>query len=217
MSDNLKVKVLMLKGEKGEKGDTGSVENLKVGGVNLLNGTNNGDNNWDVGSGNGYIIKSSKVFTKFGNVNGVRFDINENVSGWSFISYSDPNIKSILSQSAGEKLTISFDLKSDVSSSVDIGIKNTNGSSEMIAFGTFNFEADKWENCKLTSTVLQSNIESQCVYIYTENLLAIAKYVEIANLKIERGEVATDWTPSPQDYENKFNNIVARLEALEAK
>lgn len=190
--------------KNGEKGDTGSVENLEVGGRNLLTGTNNGIDKWDYGVENGSIIKSSKIFDDIGNVNGARFDISVAKKGWGFLRYNDENVKNMLSHSLGKKFSISFDFKSDVSNNTALSIIDNDGSNKMIEFGNFDFVANEWKHVELTGTVVNANLSNQYIYIYLQNLLESAKYVEIANLKLERGEIATDWTPSLEDIENTY-------------
>lgn len=206
------------KGDKGDKGDTGpqgpagNIENLEVGGRNLLVGTNNGNNNWYCESSTGIIGSSSKIFDDLGNVNGVRFDLSNKKAGWAFAMYNDENVKKILSRSIGKKFSISFDIKSDASGITNVELADKSGTNVMISFGEFNFIPNEWAHIELTGIVTNANISSQCVYIGFSQLLGIAKYVEIANIKLERGEVATDWTPAPEDIENEVTTVNTKVE-----
>ena len=176
---------------------TKKFDDLQVGGRNLAIGTNNGKNGWIVGSNDGTIIANPKVFSEFGNVNGVRFDITKNASSWNFALYESPSIKSILNASIGEDFTISFDYKSDVSSYIIVNVQNNNASDRMIDFNGFVSSPNKWNHVKLTAKPIQANITNQQIYL--GYLFSKGTFVEIVNLKLERGNKATDWTPAPED------------------
>ena len=176
---------------------TKKFDDLQIGGRNLAIGTNNGKNGWIAASNGGTVIANPKVFSEFGNVNGVRFDITKNTSSWNFASYESPSIKSILNASIGEDFTISFDYKSDVSSYIIVNVQNNNASDRMIDFKGFVSSPNEWNHVKLTAKPIQANITNQQIYL--GYLFSKGTFVEIVNLKLERGNKATDWTPAPED------------------
>lgn len=176
---------------------TKKFDDLQIGGRNLAIGTNNGKNGWIAASNGGTVIANPKVFSEFGNVNGVRFDITKNTSSWNYATYESPSIKSILNASIGEDFTISFDYKSDVSSYIIVNVQNNNASDCMIDFKGFVSSPNEWNHVKLTAKPIQANITNQKIYL--GYLFSKGTFVEIVNLKLERGNKATDWTPAPED------------------
>lgn len=218
MSDNLKVKVLMLKGEKGEKGETGSISNLKIGGVNLLNESTllkapSANANWDI-----YALNiSNREFVSEGVKVKTSTSGTENNGIYIYLKNANSIVK------AGDNVTFSVDLKGenvhfnagffyrgDTTSLWSNFIKNNiyidkDKIDDFIRYSFIFVMPDVGTKDKgLGIALIQGNAKDNCEIIYR-------------NAKLEREETPTDWTPSIEDIENEFNNIKARLEALEAK
>lgn len=194
MSDNFKVKVLMLKGEKGEKGDTGSVENLEIGVRNLLvinklelgGITSNGKedlNYFRMRSDYIDCIKVKNITIKahdIGDYKGIRIAIhsyNENKqhlkdSGWINLNVGEKYVYSLSDNDIYIKIIFSFSKTSNI----------------------------------VTTGVTEATEQLQLDVI--KNKL---------KFKLEKTNVASDYTVAQEDIENEINNIKARLEALEAK
>lgn len=200
MGDNLKVKVLMLKGEKGDKGDAGSVENLKIGVVNLLSDTRDLKNYSEWVNNGSWIRKNSfyngfRILSNKGAWNGISKKIHvKKGEAYTFILYARRVLDSDFN------CNIYIVMSSPDSASVDENEKLLNLTNE-------------FQRYFITFTVSYDGYISPRVEV-DQN---IAGLVETCGYKLERYETMTDWTPSIEDYENEINNIIARLEALEAK
>lgn len=197
--------------------DKSKLDNLQVGGKNLLIGTNNGANTWQAYSSNGTISASSKVFSDFGNANGVRFDITKNSTGSAYIFYKIENTKKILDASAGENFTISFDFKADVDDDINLSICDINTDNIMARFGKFSCEPNEWVHVKLTAKSIKTTVSYQGIYFNIASLSKTAKYCEIVNLKLERGTVATDWTPAPEDVDSRIDGVDSRIDDVDSR
>lgn len=200
MSDNLKVKVLMLKGEKGDKGDTGSVENLKIGVVNLLSDTKDFKKYSEWVNHGSWTRKNSYY-------NGFR--VLSNKGAWNGISKK-------IHVKKGEAYTFSLyarrALDSDFNCILYIVMSSTDSASVNENEKLINL-TNEFQRYFITFTVVYDGYISPRVEIDKN----ITGAVEICGYKLERYETPTDWTPAIEDYENEINNIIARLEALEAK
>lgn len=186
MGDNLKVNVLML---KGDKGDTGSVKNLKIGGVNLLSDTKEmkKDSGWIIG-GLSEDNEKYKGFTVLKN----------STTGWCEV-YHNVNLE------IGKTYTCSAYIK------VTDALNTVYFQKDKEEYRIYT-KKDEWTRISYTFTATIENDKPR----FTCRNNSIGSYY-ICGYKLEREETPTGWTPSLEDYETKFNNIIARLEALEAK
>lgn len=187
------VKTLMLKGEKGEKGENGSVENLEIGGRNIFTGGGNEESSSYPSSGNKDLTRAfnfsvPSYATKFV----LSFEAKSTVDGDIIESYFfQPNTITNIESSSGQIINYHSDGKIETTLSTS------------------------WKRYWIKYTAKEASTRSA---IFARlNPGKGTGTVSIRNAKIETGHVPTDWTPSLEDYENKFNNIIARLEALEAK
>lgn len=185
-----------------------TLDGVEVGGRNLLHGTNRGVNGWSVSPGDGTSTKSSKIFTDLNNVNGVRIDVSKPSTNFHYCSFEDPTIVNELVANKGRNYTISFDFKTDASNVLLIQIIEGVGLNPLINFDQYTTTANKWEHVESTGAVIQTAVAGgQVIYLNTYKLQkAGAKYFEIANLKLERGNKATDWTPAPEDIQQNIDN-----------
>lgn len=180
-------------GPQGEKGDTGSVSNLEIGGRNIFTGGGNETSSSYPSSGNKDLTRAfdfsvPPYATKFV----LSFEGKSTVDGDVIESYFfQPNTITNIESSSGQIINYHSDGKIETTLSTS------------------------WQRYWIKYTAKEANTRS---VIFAR--LPAGKgsgTVSIRNCKLETGHVPTDWTPSLEDYENKFNNIIARLEALESK
>lgn len=183
--------------KNGKDGD--GLQNLQVGGRNLLIGTNKGINNLIINGYNAKYNSIPKTFEELGNVLGARFEIVKPSSSWSYIMYKCQELKDIIFNSTGETFTVSFDFRTDHDGTIEVLLQTNGGENQLVNFGNANVSSKKWNNIKLTSTALKNVLADQGLFISIDKLQQNATYIEIANLKVERGNIATDWTPAPED------------------
>lgn len=156
-------------------------------GVNLLRGT--ADFSWPDGIGeNGTVNKS---YEKFDDMT-VALHISGNNSGiytkWGR-AFPDGQIQ------VGEQYTFSFDIKGTGTFSM---VKNE---SESVNIASGIPVTSDYQRVKVTGTVKALD---QAFVIYFQG----AYDVHIKNVKIERGTIATPWTPHPFDEKNKGINLL---------
>ena len=106
----------------------------------------------------------------------------------------------------GDKLTLSMDLGKDAlreDSSLRLGIHYMNGTNQIVAqewqdldLSTQGFEVRKYKRISKTFTV-GKNMNTCRVMIYAQSGRLINFYID--NIKLERGEAATEWSPAFED------------------
>lgn len=168
--------------KNGDKGDTGSIDNLKIGGVNLLSDTKDFSGNWE--NKDRWNISEEKY-------NGLTVLTNKRI--WSGLQKSVEGKK-------GEKYTFSLYLKR-LKQDVDI---------EFFAYIKDGAETDKenhiinvtseWKRYYITFTLTKDGRFSPRVECNAD----VEGVFSMCGLKLEREETPTDWTPSIEDIENEI-------------
>lgn len=118
-----------------------------------------------------------------------------------------------LTAKQGEKLTLSMDLGKDALNQnailfiglhyvVDDNIVNQEW--QQLDLSTQNFEVRKYK--RITKTFTVSTDMNKCrLMIHTQNNQLINFYID--NIKLEKGDIATDWTPAPEDNLQSINEL----------
>lgn len=167
--------------KNGEKGDTGSVENLKIGGVNLLNDTKNINN------------LSIWINTKYWDIK------KEKYNGFTIITNknnSNEGITQELYAKAGEKYTYSVYAKktSDFDGSAIMYCTNNKLVNKTLAlkeeFERYFFHIEATNDGYIRPQIATRN--------------STTGKIEVCGFKLEREEIPTDWTPSLEDIENEI-------------
>ena len=162
--------------KNGEKGDTGNVENLKIGGVNLLSDT-----------------KGMKQINGWKRINFVEdnekykgFTVLKNTTaGWSYASQS-------LNLEIGEKYVYSAYVKSSANNIIKFEWGNTSDTIVSLNDNT-------WHRVKKTfvATVNFDAPKITCNTVKKESFY-------ICGIKLEKEETPSDWTPSIEDIESTY-------------
>lgn len=180
-------------------------EGISVGGRNLAESTNQGKTGWNWGMQVGGCTISEVVEN---NTRTCKMSRNSTVqSGWSVIQYSH------IGRTKWETnmvYTVSFDVKSNVNTVMNIAFKESNATNSLS--GNSNavnsqIQANKWNKLVWTVKSLSTlpSSTSQVLYITGMNS-GTGVWYQFKNLKIEKGNKVTDWTPAPEDVDAKFNN-----------
>ena len=177
---------------------------ISVGGRNLLVKTNQGVTNWD------WQLSDGDKSVEEVNVDGIRAvklikgSTTAN-TGWNYISYNgllreliQPNTKYVLS----------FDVKPSVD--VTFHATLTQGDFKETFTDTVAMPkalANQWNkvSCVLTSKETLPNIAWQVVYLAgmpTTN----GNWVIIKNIKLEEGDIPTQWTPAIEDIQDEIDS-----------
>ena len=155
----------------------------KLGGVNLLsNSLPNNLGNW---SGDGANVTYSN-----GAIRGV-------------VSGNYPRIKNFdlagITFEIGAEYTISFTARSSIAANRSVQVVTNTGSDLTFNFGAFPVTTS-WKRYSLTATAQNSGSTASAygLYIYcgdTKNSSS-RQWLEIKEVKLEKGNIATDWTPT---------------------
>lgn len=177
---------------------------IEVGGKNLLLQSNNGAN---------YVwTQNGGAATRVVDSEGATFTITSlPASGsWGVLLVSDSELKTKIV--AGETYTLSFDLKtSDSISSLSIGFNIREGNAAHPHMKDYTAvvttTANKWIHVTNTTTALDTlpSSSTSILYISAAQLKEALRSFSIKNVKVEKGNKATDWTPAPEDVQAEID------------
>ena len=167
------------------------VENIEIGGRNIVPETNRGKVRWGWNRYSGNY--SLEDITSLG-VNAVKAICTTKSTSWEVL-YHTLDLSLI---SPNTEYTISFDLYPSKSGSVSIETAKDDGTNRLAYFGSQTYTANTWNKIVKTAVTTSAPISDQ--YIYLTGLFGVdGSSAIIANLKLEKGNKATDWTPAPED------------------
>lgn len=174
-----------------------------IGGRNLLTKTNQGATGWNwimqVGDRTVESLNSDGV-------NAVKLSKGRTTtqSGYSVIYCSGVLSKLIESDT---QYVLSFDVYPNVYTTFNATLMDSDSSDRLTTVATMNAAAaNKWTkvSCILTRLKnLPANIGGQVIYLTGMSSANSASYI-IKNIKLEKGNIPTDWTPAPEDYDSKL-------------
>lgn len=174
-------------------------EGIVVGGRNLATNTNKGTTGWSWSMQTGGYSKESVSETGVNTCKLTRDSVKQ--SGWSVIQFS---YIGRTKWEADTNYTVSVDVKASVSTSMNPEFRHSNGSNMLI------------QSCKAVNNKTVANVWTKLVWVvksaatlpsgtsqntyFTGMNSNVGVSYQFKNLKIEKGNMATDWTPAPEDY-----------------
>lgn len=174
-------------------------EGIVVGGRNLAMNTNKGTTGWSWSMQTGGYSKESVSETGVNTCKLTRDSVKQ--SGWSVIQFS---YIGRTKWEADTNYTVSVDVKASVSTSMDPSFRHSDGSNMLI------------QSCKAVNNKTVANVWTKLVWVvksaatlprgtsqntyFTGMNSGTGVSYQFKNLKIEKGNMATDWTPAPEDY-----------------
>lgn len=174
-------------------------EGIVVGGRNLAMNTNKGTTGWNWSMQTGGYSKESVSETGVNTCKLTRDSVKQ--SGWSVIQFS---YIGRTKWEADTNYTVSVDVKASVSTSMDPSFRHSDGSNMLI------------QSCKAVNNKTVANVWTKLVWVvksaatlprgtsqntyFTGMNSGTGVSYQFKNLKIEKGNMATDWTPAPEDY-----------------
>lgn len=196
--------------------------NVQVGGRNLLRRTNQGKTNW-----NWVMQAGDKTIESVSSegINAVKLTKGTATphSGFSVIYCGGVLSKLIESDT---QYILSFDVYPSVNVTFNATLMDSDSSDRLTTVATMNAAAaNKWTKVSCILTRLQNlpaNIGGQVVYLTGMSSANGVSYI-IKNIKLEKGNVPTDWTPAPEDTQEQIDSKAdsaltqEQLNALEAK
>lgn len=203
---------------------TSTVESLQSGGRNMLVGTNQGKNGWSIypssTSGAGYSVHLDEFVI---GEQGDTTDVNKGVYKGVIIVRDDTSTNTGFFRFqlrpelfvAGKEYTLSFDAKSVGGTEFKplFNIMKGNGTDALLSgylSSEFNdtIKPNEWSRLYLTFTPLASGTADggQVVFLATGNGIAWSS-IYVKNLQIEEGTIASPWSETLADTEEKFSEI----------
>lgn len=174
-------------------------EGIVVGGRNLAMNTNKGTTGWSWSMQTGGYSKESVSETGVNTCKLTRDSVKQ--SGWSVIQFS---YIGRTKWEADTNYTVSVDVKASVSTSMDPSFRHSDSSNMLI------------QSCKAVNNKTVANVWTKLVWVvksaatlprgtsqntyFTGMNSGTGVSYQFKNLKIEKGNMATDWTPAPEDY-----------------
>jgi predicted nucleic acid-binding Zn-ribbon protein len=174
-----------------------------VGGRNLLTKTNQGAIGWD------WIMQVGDRTVESLNSDGVNAVKLSKGRTTTQSGYSSILFKNVLTTliTTNTQYTLSFDVYPNVYTTFNATIMDSDSSDRLTTVATMNAAAaNKWTKVSCILTRLQNspaNIGGQVVYLTGMSSANSASYI-IKNIKLEKGNILTDWTPAPEDYDSKL-------------
>lgn len=209
-TDKTAYKWFKMKGEDGERGRDG--QDGKSINENLLPNSNFAFDfkNWeDKLTNSGLKYTKEHAITHFGRGLHIYGTANADYKGFSSVPFN-------LIAKQGDKLTLSMDLGKDAltqNASLRLALHYIDDKDTILGqewktldLATQNFEVRKYKRISMVFTV-QKDMRKCRVMIYTTNGQLINFYID--NIKLERGEVATDWSPAYEDLQG--HSLTANL------
>lgn len=174
-------------------------EGIVVGGRNLATNTNKGTTGWSWSMQTGGYSKESVSETGVNTCKLTRDSVKQ--SGWSVIEFF---YIGRTKWEADTNYTVSVDVKASVSTSMNPDFRHSDGSNMLI------------QSCKAVNNKTVANVWTKLVWVvksaatlpsgisqntyFTGMNSNVGVSYQFKNLKIEKGNTATDWTPAPEDY-----------------
>lgn len=174
-------------------------EGIVVGGRNLATNTNKGITGWSWSTQTGGYTKTVVSENGIDTCKLTRDSVTQ--TGWSVIQFSYIGRNK---WEADTNYTVSVDVKASVSTSMNPDFRHSDGSNMLI------------QSCKAVNNKTVANVWTKLVWVvksaatlpsgtsqntyFTRMNSNVGVSYQFKNLKIEKGNTATDWTPAPEDY-----------------
>lgn len=176
---------------------TTKVNNIQVGGRNLIPSTNKGITGWAYTCQSGTHVHSAVT----------SLNVNANKSTTSVISSGYHVITRSITRSLiknNTQYTISFDIYCDFDTTLGLSIRNSNGTNILVTWNNTAIKKNTWIRVVQTATSGTDTTTAQILYITGFNTVGS---VTFANIKLEEGNKATQWTPAPEDVDSSVNAV----------
>lgn len=174
--------------------------NLQVGGRNLLTKTNQGKMYWSFNKQNGTVsIESYETI-------GVKINCTVASTGYAVILYAFEQ-KQVNLLEPNMEYVLSFDLISSNTVAASVRICQPDATDMLANAVAFHVDAGtKWvhKSVTLRTNALTLDKSNQFVYINGFNKVGTVCF---KNLKLEKGNKATDWTPAPEDVDSSIKSV----------
>lgn len=196
---------------------TTAVTSLEIGGRNLAQNTNQGTSGWSwIMQTGGYTaaeITESGVKTCKLTRNNVA------QSGWSVILYNNIGRSKLETNTT---YTISFDVRGNVDvNSWGVQLLRDDGTGQLCATWSYKNNTSKanvWSKIICTIKTVATFPESTDQQLYLNAMPSTpGTWYKFKNLKIEKGDKATDWSPAPEDVDSSITSVEGKVTTISNK
>lgn len=198
---------------------TDKVDGISVGGRNLLRNTNQGTANW-----NWSMQTGGRTIEEYldGGVRAVKMTRDATpYAGWSYIFYAIGKDAYALLEPDTEYI-VSMDYKPTVAAPNGISVNICTGAATDHAIQTATYDkaipADEWTHIAVPIKMKPALPAFNDHLVYFTGFSSAVNSVHIfKNLKLEKGNKATDWSPAPEDIEDDVSVLEQRMSTAEQK
>lgn len=182
-------------------------EGIVVGGRNLALKTNQGTYGWYWSMQIGGATRTEVVESDIKTCKLTRDSVEQ--SGWSFIRYDNIGRSKLETNTI---YTISFDVKSNVDvKSWNINLMRvtaSDGLAESWNYQNRTSKANVWTKiiCTIKTVTTFPTTTDQVLYL-SGFASTPGVWYQFKNLKLEKGNKATDWSPAPEDTDDKISDV----------
>lgn len=202
-----------------------NLDNLEIGGRNLIEKTNQGILYWDTSIGSKYKSLTKEEVNWLGTraVKYTSHGINDETSSsnWAVLQFKDPNGQNKLKTSSYYVISFDASFPSAIST---IRFCKSNGTEQMLNQNVsvikneertdengdiyYHYEVLCYTKNNFDDHISDDSYFYMSIVALASETDAVAKY---ANLKMEIGNKATDWTPAPEDIQSELNTSLTDL------
>lgn len=189
-----------------------AVDNIAVGGRNLLINTNQGKTFWGNSYANGDYSRESITWL---GVNAVKMGCSKRSTSWKMFLY-EISAGQFNKLKPGGLYVLSYDTDGGSSANF-ISLMSPSALNSIVKTHSQTAVKTSYGYHYTINIVLNDTLTWGNQYVYLENNLYPGISVIIANLKLEEGNKATPWTPAPEDIEEAINTKVSTTVFNEVK
>lgn len=181
----------------------------EIGNVNLLIGTNKGMAGWSAPSSLTLSETSESIYTDLDTINFLTVSCNTSGNVWA--AFSSENLRKVLAQETeGSSYTLSLDIRQSNIFSIPVSVRDEDGSNIQITFDAIDNTSDDPDKdntdawVHVSSTALSLGISESMQSLYFDlTQMPEGSTIDIANLKVEEGALATPWRESLEEINAK--------------
>lgn len=176
------------------------VANIQVGGRNLLVKTNQGKTKWANAYANGSYSCES---VNWNGINAVKMSCATPTTSWRMFMFNG-----LLENFDKLEPSAIYTLSYDVIGNVNVGFSNlwdSDATHSIMASAQETVIKKTYGFHYIVNITLKDALNKSKQLVYFKNNLKAGESVIIANLKLEKGNKATDWTPAPEDVDSDIS------------
>lgn len=180
------------------------VANIQVGGRNLLVKTNQGKTKWANAYANGSYSCES---VNWNGINAVKMSCVTPTTSWGMFMFNG-----LLENFDKLEPSAIYTLSYDVIGKINVGFSNlwdSDATHSIMASAHKTVIKKTYGFHYIVNITLKDALNKNRQVVYFTNNLKAGESVIIANLKLEKGNKATDWTPAPEDVDSDISTAKA--------